>query len=169
MMPVAILCGGYGTRAQQPINKCFVDVGGKPFILWIMERYEAQGFTTFVLCRGTSGTLAALRDAREQLGERFILNYGDTLLRLNLKDFVARWDNSKSPSITAIYDKIDAGVNGFMTHTLDMLDEDVTDLKVLQQELKMRAMTCHYDAPLPYLEVGTPQALAHTKRELLVT
>ena len=166
MLPVVILCGGHGTRAKQPINKCFVQVGDKPFILHIMEQYESQGFNTFVLCRGTSGTLAALRDAREQLGERFILNYGDTLLRLDLSDFIAAWDRSQAASITAIYDKIDAGINGFMTHTLDMLDDDITDLKVLQQELKTRMMTCHYPAPSPWVETGTPSALAKT-RELL--
>ena len=167
MLPVAILCGGYGTRAQQAINKCFVPVGDKPFILYLMEQMETQGFTTFVLCRGTGGTLAALRDARDQLGERFLVLYGDTYLPLNFRDFVNAWDRSNAPSITAMYDKVDAGVNGFMTHTLDMVDEDVTSLATLQVELRTRLMTCHYPAPLRWNEVGTPEALAQTKRELL--
>ncbi len=164
MLPIVILCGGLGTRSGQPINKCFVQVGNKPFILHIMEQYESQGYDTFVLCRGTGGTLSALRNARERLGEKFIVNYGDTLLKLDMSDFIAAWERSKAPSITAVYDKIDAGVNGFMTHTLDMLDEDITDLRVLQKELKSRMMTCHYPAPEIWHEVGTPTALAETRR-----
>ncbi len=164
MIPVALLCGGHGTRAKTPINKCFVDVAGKPFLLRILEQYESQGYNTFVLCRGTDGTLNALRNARDQLGERFICQYGDTLLRLDLADFIARWDMSHAPSVSAIYDKTDAGVNGFMTHTLDMCDEEVSDLKILQQELKARGMTHHYAAPEPWLEVGVPTALAETRR-----
>ncbi len=165
-LPIAILCGGHGTRAKTTINKCFVPVSDKPFILHIMEWWEAQGYNTFVLCRGTGGTLAALRDARDQLGERFLLNYGDTLLKINAQHFVERWDLSKAPSISAIFDKIDAGVNGFYTHTLDMCDEDVTDLKVLQAELKARGMVCRYDAPVRYDEVGSPPALAATRAAL---
>jgi len=163
VIPVAILCGGYGRRSALPINKCFVDVAGRPFILHIMEQYEAQGFTTFVLCRGTGGTLTALRNAREQLGEKFIVNYGDTYTSLNFRDFITRWENSKSASITALYDNIDAGVNGFYTHTLDMLEDSVTDLSVLQKELKSRGMVCRYESPLPWHEVGVPSALAETR------
>ena len=166
-IPVAILCGGYGTRAKQSINKCFTDVNGKPFILWIMEQFETQGFTTFVLCRGTDGTLNALRDARDQLGGRFICVYGDTLLPLNFSHFIKEWDRVSTPSIQATYDDIDAGVNGFMTHTIDMVDENTTSLATLQLELRTRHMTWHYPAPVPWMEVGTPEALAQTKRELL--
>ncbi len=164
MIPIAILCGGYGTRSQQPINKCFVDVAGKPFILHIMEQYESQGHHTFVLCRGTNGTLNALRDARDQLGEKFIVSYGDTYLPVNVNDFIKQWETRKTPAVTATYDNIDAGINGFMTHTLDMCDESVSDLKVLQQELKARAMMYHYPAPLPWQETGTPSALAQTRK-----
>lgn len=163
-IPIAILCGGYGTRSGQPINKCFVEVAGKPFLLWTLDQMEQQGYSTFVLCRGTGGTLTALRNARDQLGEKFLVAYGDTYLSTDLRDFVQKWETSKAPSITAIYDKIDAGINGFYTHTLDMLDDDVTDLKVLQKELKARMMTCHYDAPVPYYNVDTPAALAETRR-----
>ena len=162
-IPVAILCGGHGTRSGAPINKCFQDVSGKPFLLRILEQYETQGFTTFVLCRGTDGTLNALRNARDQLGERFLCQYGDTYLRLSFKDFINKWDRAGTPSIQATYDKIDAGVNGFITHTLDMCDETVSDLSILQKELKTRGMVANYPVPLPYKEVGTPSALANAR------
>ena len=130
MISVAILCGGRGTRANLPINKCFVDVAGKPFILHIMEQLEQYGFTSFVLCRGEEGTLAALRNARTQLGERFIVLYGDTLLRLDYSRFIAEWEDSGHPHACAVIDGVDAGVNGFTDWTLDVLDDTETSLVV---------------------------------------
>ncbi len=166
MIPVAILCGGYGTRSHLPINKCFVDVNGKPFLLHVMENLEDQGFTSFVLCRGCSGTLTALRDARGQLGDQFLVVYGDTLLRMDYEDFVATWLQSDMPAATAIYDNIDAGVNGLTVSTLDLVGPDKTSLVDLQNELAIRKWTLRYSAPNRWLEVGTPQALAETKERL---
>lgn len=166
MIPVAILCGGHGTRSGQSINKCFVQVGTKPFILHIMEQMEEYGFTTFVLCRGTQGTLQALRDAREQLGERFLVLYGDTYLQMNYSKFLSEWDDSGRPGITACIAGVDAGVNGFSTWMLDMLDEDQVDLPILQAELLNRGLMHYCTAPNPWLEVGTPEALAKTRAML---
>ena len=166
MIPVAILCGGYGTRANLPINKCFIQVGNKPFILHQMEYMESFGYDTFVLCRGTGGTLTALRNARDQLGDRFIVLYGDTLLRLDVTDFISKWDNVATPAIVAMYDKIDAGVNGISGWMLDMLDDDVTDFATLRDEARTRLMTHHYQAPRRFLDVGSPEELAITKKAL---
>ena len=163
MLSVAILCGGKGTRAQQSINKCFVEVAGKPFILHIMEQMESFGFTTFVLCRGEGGTLAALRNARAQLGERFIVLYGDTYLPLDYSQFAQEWSDSGKPSATTLQKGIDAGVNGFVDWTLDMLDETETSLVALQQELRKRSLVNYFTAPEPWHEVGTPEALKETR------
>ena len=86
--------------------------------------------------------------------------------RSNFRHFVDAWDHSTAPAITAFHDETDAGVNGFATYLLDMLDDDITDLKVLHDALRSRFMMYHYPAPLRWMEVGTPQALAET-RELL--
>ena len=166
MLPVAILCGGHGTRSKQPINKCFISVANRPFILHIMEMLEVQGFSTFVLCRGTDGTLTALRNAREQLGERFIVCYGDTLLRMSYTDFIASWDKAKTPAAMAMYDKIDAGVHGITSWMLDMVGEDVTDFAVLRDEARPRMMIHIYQAPNRYLEVGTETAIELTRLAL---
>jgi NDP-sugar pyrophosphorylase family protein len=161
MIPVAILCGGHGTRADLPLNKCFVDVNGKPFILRIMDQMEEQGFTTFVLCRGTSGTLQALREARGQLGERFLVVYGDTLLPLLFSNFLDVWDRSHAASIVAERDGIDAGVSGYHTWMLDLVDStDLTDLRV---DACKHGRMYHYIAPNPWHEVGTPEALAEAR------
>lgn len=163
MLSVAILCGGLGTRAKQPINKCFVDVGGKPFILHVMEQLERFRFTTFVLCRGTDGTLTALRNAREQLGERFLVCYGDTFLPLDYDHFVKTWNTSNQPCITATINGIDAGVNGFSSWTLDMLDTTVSSLVALQTELRNQEMVEYYPTDNPWHEVGAPEALEETR------
>lgn len=167
MIPVAILCGGHGTRSNLAINKCFVDVNGKPFILRIIENLETFGFTNFVLCRGTNGTLSALRDARESLGERFLVVYGDTYLPIDYTRFLLEWEGSGRPSITAVYDGIDAGVNGFVDWTLDLLDDTETSLVSLRSELRARYMTQHFFSKQKWHEVGTPEALAETRAALI--
>jgi glucose-1-phosphate cytidylyltransferase len=54
-IPVAILCGGKGTRiarGDEDTPKPLVDVGGKPILWHVMALYAAQGFTDFVLLTG---------------------------------------------------------------------------------------------------------------------
>lgn len=55
MIPVAILCGGKGTRIARgdaDTPKPLVDVGGKPILWHVMALYAAQGFCDFVLLTG---------------------------------------------------------------------------------------------------------------------
>lgn len=55
MIPVAILCGGKGTRIARDdadTPKPLVDVGGKPILWHVMALYAAQGFTDFELLTG---------------------------------------------------------------------------------------------------------------------
>jgi NDP-sugar pyrophosphorylase family protein len=141
-----------------------VDVCDKPFILRIMEQLEDYGFTIFVLCRGEGGTLTALRAARDQLGERFIVLYGDTYLPLDYSKFVAEWETSGLPHACAVRNGIDAGVNGLTDWTLDLLDETDTNLVSLQTELRNRCMTQYFYAPEAWHEVGTPTALEETRQ-----
>lgn len=58
MIPVAILCGGKGTRIARGVEdmpKPLVDVGGKPILWHVMALYAAQGFDDFVLLTGWQG------------------------------------------------------------------------------------------------------------------
>ena len=55
MLPVAILCGGKGTRMRESaetLPKPLVEVGGKPILWHVMLLYASQGFRRFELLLG---------------------------------------------------------------------------------------------------------------------
>jgi glucose-1-phosphate cytidylyltransferase len=56
--PVAILCGGRGTRLTEhteAIPKPLVEIGGRPILWHVMQIYASQGFRRFALCLGYKG------------------------------------------------------------------------------------------------------------------
>jgi glucose-1-phosphate cytidylyltransferase len=53
--PVAILCGGRGTRLRErseSIPKPLVEIGGRPIVWHVIQIYAAQGHTRFLLLTG---------------------------------------------------------------------------------------------------------------------
>jgi glucose-1-phosphate cytidylyltransferase len=58
--PVAILCGGRGTRLRghaQELPKPLVEVGGMPIVWHVIQLYLGHGFERFLLCTGYKGEL----------------------------------------------------------------------------------------------------------------
>jgi glucose-1-phosphate cytidylyltransferase len=56
--PVAILCGGRGTRLQEhthAIPKALVEIGGRPIVWHVIQLYLTQGFSDVLLLTGYLG------------------------------------------------------------------------------------------------------------------
>jgi glucose-1-phosphate cytidylyltransferase len=81
-IPVAILCGGKGTRLREETEfrpKPIIPVGDRPIIWHIMKTYAHHGFKDFMLCLGYKG---------EVIRDYFInydWNHSDLLLELGSK------------------------------------------------------------------------------------
>jgi glucose-1-phosphate cytidylyltransferase len=59
-VPVAILCGGRGTRLQErthAIPKALVEIGSEPILWHVVRIYAAQGFRRFLLLTGYLGDM----------------------------------------------------------------------------------------------------------------
>lgn len=81
-IPVAILCGGKGTRLKEETEfrpKPMVMVGDRPMIWHVMKTYAYYGFKDFMLCLGYKG---------EMIREYFFnydWNHSDVMLQLGEK------------------------------------------------------------------------------------
>ena len=119
MVKVVVMCGGRGVRLRpvtDTIPKPLVMLGGKPIVHHLLERYVQRGFREFVLCLGYRGEmvrayfskysldgnieysdageeasiLERLTCARELIGQRAFVAYGDTLVNVDLAAMLKR-------------------------------------------------------------------------------
>ncbi|MGA2320234.1 MAG: sugar phosphate nucleotidyltransferase [Solirubrobacteraceae bacterium] len=220
--PVCILAGGLGTRLSEHVRevpKPLVEVAGAPFLDHQLRLLAAHGVTHVVLCvgylgeliereigagrhgiaiaysydgPGLDGTLGAIRRARPLLGERFLVLYGDTYLRIDYRAVVESWRASGQPAVMTVlrnegrwdasnavlrdgmvvrYDKanptpdmrwIDYGLGGLSEDALAVAPEGERDLSGLYRLLAERGELMGFQAEERFYEIGSPAALAET-------
>lgn len=99
--PVAILCGGRGTRLQEhthAIPKALVEIGGRPILWHVIRIYAAQGFERFLLLTGYRGELIAEYVAASDLPAAIDVECVDTGV-----------DTPTGGRVARVADRLDAG------------------------------------------------------------
>jgi NDP-sugar pyrophosphorylase family protein len=220
--PICILAGGRGTRLGSTVKdtpKPLLEVGGEPFLLHqlrLLARYGARravisvgylgdliverigserfGIALDYCYDGPSplGTLGAIRKAAPLLGDRFLVLYGDTYLRIDYAAATSAWEASGLPAMMTVlrnegawdrsnvvfdgtlvitYDKrhqtaemawIDYGLGGLEASSLSDVDEGEDDLALLYHVLAGKRKLFGFEATERFYEIGTPDALAET-------
>ncbi len=173
-----VLCVGY--RGEQ----IRAQIGGERFGLDIRYSFDAVG--------GRDGTLGAIRRALPLLGERFLVLYGDTYLRIDYGEVARRWERSGLPAVMTVlrnegrrgasnaiyrdgmvldYDKrsptaemhwIDYGLGGLTAGALQLAPAREGDLAVLYGRLADRRELMGIPASERFYEIGTAEALQET-------
>jgi len=226
---ICILAGGLGRRlgersARTP--KPLIDVAGEPFLFHQLRLLAEHGAERVVLCVGylgemieervgraryritidysydspqLDGTLGAIRRALPLLGDRFLVLYGDTYLRLDYRAAVADWIKSDAPALMTVlrndsrwdtsnvvyadrrvlvYDKqhftremhwIDYGLGGLRREALLAADEGERDLAALYHRLARSGSLYGFLATERFYEIGTPGRLAETEAFLMAS
>lgn len=226
---ICILAGGLGQRlGERTVRtpKPLLEVAGEPFLFHQLRLLAEHGAGRVVLCVGylgqmieervgrercgiaidysydspqLDGTLGAIRRALPLLGDRFLVLYGDTYLRLDYRSAVARWIESDAPALMTVlrndnrwdtsnvvyadgrvlaYDKrhrtldmdwIDYGLGGLKSEALLAADEHEGNLSVLYQGLAETRSLYGFLVTERFYEIGTPAGLAETEAFLLAT
>jgi len=224
--PVCILAGGLGTRLGERVRstpKPLIDVAGQPFLLHQLRLLGSHAATRVVLCvgylgetieerigaerfgirvdysydaPGLDGTLGAIRRALPLLGERFLVLYGDTYLRIDYVAAANAWTRSGLPAMMTVlrnegrwdasnvefdgtrvtlYDKqalsagmawIDYGLGGLEASIVDAAGAAVSDLPRLYHELANQRKLFGFAATERFYEIGTPESLLETSKFL---
>jgi N-acetyl-alpha-D-muramate 1-phosphate uridylyltransferase len=174
----AVLCVGYrGEQVQERIGKrrCGIE---------IRYSFDAEP--------GRDGTLGAIRRASPLLGERFLVLYGDTYLRIDYRAVAREWRHSGLPAVMSVlhnegrwdasnavyrdgrvlrYDKrspsagmrwIDYGLGGLTASALERAPAPARDLATLYERLAERGELLGFPASARFYEIGTARALRET-------
>jgi len=219
---VCILAGGRGTRLGERargVPKPLVEVAGEPFLIHQLRLLATHRVREVVICVGyrgemiesrigmerfgieiaysydspaLDGTLGAIRRALALLGERFLVLYGDTYLRVDYEAADRAWRDSGLAALMVVlrndgrwdasnvryergrvlaHDKqaptadmrwIDYGLGGLTARALEAVPESESDLSALYRELARRGQLCGYPVDERFYEIGTPDALEET-------
>jgi NDP-sugar pyrophosphorylase family protein len=219
---VCILAGGRGRRLGRRVSevpKPLLEVGGEPFLLHQLRLLARHGAARVVLCvgylgervrqrigsrrfglrieysfdaPGLDGTLGAIRRAQHLLGDRFLVLYGDSYLRLDYRAAANEWRRSGCLGLMVVlrndgqwdqsnavyadgrvieHDKrtptsamrwIDYGLGGLKAKALDRVPASEGDLSSLYKRLAELGELCGYEARERFYEIGRPESLAET-------
>lgn len=225
--PICILAGGLGTRLGEKVRdtpKPLIEVAGEPFLLHQLRLLASHGASEIILCVGylgdlierrigtelfglkinysfdapeLSGTLGAIVRARDLLGERFLVLYGDTYLRMDYAAAATGWRASGLPAMMTVlrndgrwdtsnvlyahdriveYNKsaprremlwIDYGLGGFNQSALDLATPNTTDVAELYSQLAREELLYGFETDERFYEIGSPDALAETQAFML--
>jgi MurNAc alpha-1-phosphate uridylyltransferase len=134
-MQAVVLCGGLGTRLlplSEHVPKSMLQVLGRPFIAWQLERLKSSGISRVLLCVGhlgeqirayvgdghhfaldveyshdgptALGTAGALRRALPLLEPTFLVTYGDSYLPFDYASVLRDLDSHPEAAATlAVY------------------------------------------------------------------
>lgn len=209
-----------GERVRQT-PKPLLEVAGEPFLVHQLRLLARHGARKVVLCvgyrgeqirarigserfgiavhysfdavPGRDGTLGAIRHALPLLGERFLVLYGDTYLRIDYGAVARRWRESGLPAVMTVlhnegrwgdsnvlyrdgmvlrYDKrsptpemrwIDYGLGGLTARALARTPGNEDDLAVLYGRLAESRELMGFEANERFYEIGTVGALRETE------
>lgn len=220
---VCILAGGLGTRLGERVRevpKPLLELAGEPFLIHQLRSLAAHGVREVVMCVGyrgemiaerigaerfgirvaychdgpqLCGTLGAIRNALPLLGERFLVLYGDSYLRIDYAAAARAWRRSELPALMTVlrnegrwdtsnaiyegrrvlaYDKlaptaamrwIDYGLGGLEARALGKVPVGERELAVLYGVLAQSGELCGFPAARRFYEIGTPAALVETE------
>jgi MurNAc alpha-1-phosphate uridylyltransferase len=206
----------------QDVPKPLLEVAGKPFAEHQLELLRRSGADHVVFCVGYRaelfdaalgdgkrfgleltfisdgedllGTAGAVRRALPLLGDRFLVLYGDTFLRIDYRGVVEAFEQHGLPGLmTVLHDRgsllpSNAAVVGnrvvaydkaapppgaeWIDYGLSVYDADVfaryasSDLAAVQRELAAAGELAAYVAEERFYEIGTPAALRETEEFL---
>jgi NDP-sugar pyrophosphorylase family protein len=132
---LVIMAGGLGTRLRRTPRdrqKCLTELGGKPFLMHLIDLYSGQGFERIHLCLGYGsrdvtdlidqhlsnisftlentplGTAGCLKNALEYLGERFVVVMGDSYTPELIAPHRRHWEGTGLPAAMFILENHDA-------------------------------------------------------------
>jgi NDP-sugar pyrophosphorylase family protein len=172
-----VLCVGYlGERIEQAVGD------GAALGLEVVYSYDGPGL---------DGTAGAIRGALDQLGDEFLVLYGDTYLRIEYADVQralgesglpalmtvlrneGRWDTSNTvyrngrvlshskEEGTPDMKWIDYGLGALQASALDLVPGE-NDLSRVYAELAGQGLLAGYEASERFHEIGSPESLRET-------
>jgi NDP-sugar pyrophosphorylase family protein len=213
---VAILAGGFGTRLgalTADLPKPMIEIGGRPFLERVVDSFASRGLRELVLLVGYRagvieehfgsgsrygvrieysieteplGTGGAIREARELLGDRFILTFGDVLRYHDYGRFARQHDGAalavyprRTVGNAAIdggrivrFDKrdrtlpyIDAGFSLMPASTIDLLPRAgaCSFEEIVYATLAKRGELAAEVVDQSFYDIGDPEELARTR------